>query len=95
MEDKKSYLQRLSAQMMAWDTEIQKLQLKASTIKAEAQADYQKQLEELRAKRQTAEQKLRELRNTGDDAWNEVKSGVDKSWLELKVAIEGAIAKFK
>ena len=95
MEDKKSYLQRLSAQMMAWDTEIQKLQLKASSIKAEAQADYQKQLEDLRTKRQAAEKKLKELREAGDDAWDEVKRGVDKSWMELKTAIEGAIAKFK
>lgn len=95
MENKKSYLQRLAEQLQEWDTEIDELKLKAHLAKADAKDELQKQLEELRVKRETAQSKLKLLQESSDDAWDDVKEGVEKSWKELKGAFASAISKFK
>lgn len=95
MENKKSYLQRLAEQLQEWDTEIDELKVKAHLAKADAKDELQKQLEELRVKKETAQSKLKLLQESSDDAWDDVKDGVEKSWKELKGAFASAIAKFK
>lgn len=95
MENKKSYLQRLAEQLQEWDTEIDELKLKAHLAKAEAKDELQKQLEDLRVKREAAQSKFQMLQESGDDAWEDIKEGVEKSWKELKGAFTSALSKFK
>jgi uncharacterized coiled-coil DUF342 family protein len=95
MEDKKSFLQKLSEQLQELDTELDELKVKAHLAKADARDELQKQMEELRVKRDEAQIKLKELQGVGDEAWDEIKAGVEKSWGELRGAFKSALAKFQ
>jgi chromosome segregation ATPase len=94
MQDKKSYLQMLAEQLQELDTELDELKLQAHLAKAEAQDELQKQIEELRSKKEMAQGKLKQLQEAGDEAWDDLKTGVEKSWTELRGAFRSAIAKF-
>ncbi|MDZ7290157.1 MAG: coiled coil domain-containing protein [candidate division KSB1 bacterium] len=93
MEDKKSYLQKLAAQLREWDTEIEELKVKAEKVTAEAHTEILRQIEELRAKKEVVQNKLQQLQEVGDDAWEDIKVGVERSWTELKGAFRSAFAK--
>jgi hypothetical protein len=94
MEDKKSYLEKLAAQLQQWDKDIDALKIKADKAKAEAKIEILKQIDELRAQKQTAQSRLTELQAAGDEAWDELKAGAEKSWTELKGAFKTALSKF-
>jgi len=94
MDDKQSYLQKLAAQLQQWDKEIDQLKVKADIAKAEAKTELLKQIDELRAKKQTAQGRLSELQAAGDEAWDDIKTGVEKSWTEMKGAFKSAMSKF-
>jgi archaellum component FlaC len=94
MQDKKSYLQMLAEQLQELDTELDELKLKAHLAKADAQDELQKQIEELRSKKEMAQGKLKQLQDAGDEAWDDIKAGVEKSWTELRGAFRSAISKF-
>ncbi len=95
MEDKKSYLQKLAQQLQEWDTEMDDLKLKADRAKAGAKAEFQKQLEELRVKKEAAQSKFKELQGASDEAWDDLRTGMEKSWTELKSSFRSAVSKFK
>jgi len=94
MEDKKSYLQKLAAQLQEWDTEIDELKVKAHLAKADAKDELDKQIDELRTKKEAARSKLQQLQDSGDEAWDDIKAGVEKSWTELRGAVRSAMSKF-
>ncbi len=95
MEQKQSYLNKLASQLQEWDKEIDVLKVKADNAKAGAKVELQTQLNELRAKRDSAQVKFKELQQAGDEAWDDIKDGVEKSWTELKGAFKSAMSKFK
>lgn len=94
METKASYLQKLAAQLQEWDTELDELKLKAGQAKADAQAEIEEQITELRAKKDAAMLKFNQLQDASDEAWEDIKAGAEKSWTELKGAFKSAFAKF-
>ena len=94
MQDKKSYLEMLADQLREWDTQIDELKVKAHLAKADAKDELAKQLEELKAKKETAQSKVKELQDAGDEAWDDIKAGVEKSWTEMKGAFRSAFSKF-
>jgi uncharacterized coiled-coil DUF342 family protein len=94
MEDKKSFLQNLSAQLQEWDKDIDKLMSEADKAAAGARAQLLKQIDELRAQRLVAQKKLAELESTSGEAWDEFRAGAEKSWTELKGAFKSAMSKF-
>lgn len=95
MSKKDAYEEKLHAQLDEWGAEIDKLQAKADNAKADAQLEYNKQIEELRSMQETAANKLTELRNAGDDAWEDLKAGLDNAWDSLGNALKSASSKFK
>ncbi|HEU18598.1 MAG TPA: DUF2254 domain-containing protein [Deltaproteobacteria bacterium] len=93
--NRKAFIDKLAAQLKQWDADIDKLEAKAEKAKAEAKADYQKQIEDLRDKKQTAKDKLDEVKQAGEEAWEELKSGAEEAFDTMKNAFQSAIAKFK
>jgi hypothetical protein len=94
MEDKQSFLQKLATQLQEWDTEIDELKVKAHLAKADAKDELNKQIEDLRVKKEAAQVKLKQLQEVGDEAWDELKAGAEKSWTELRGAFRSAMSKF-
>jgi hypothetical protein len=93
--DRKILIDKLADQLKHWDSEIEKLEAKAQNAKSMAQAEYSKQIQELRSKKDAAQAKLEKLRLAGEGAWKELKSGTETAVNDLKNAFQAALAKFK
>jgi len=93
--DRKAFIDKMSAQLKIWDAEIDKLEAKAEKAKADAKADYKKEIKDLRAKKQAAKDKLETVRQSGEMAWKELKSGAEKAYDTMKNAFQAAMSKFK
>ncbi|MDZ7700370.1 MAG: hypothetical protein U5R49_26725 [Deltaproteobacteria bacterium] len=94
-ETRDAYVQKLKAKMDEWNAEIDKLEAKADQADAESKIEYEKQLEDLRAKRKDVEDKMAELQQAGDGAWEDLKAGIESSWDSLGNALKSAASRFK
>jgi len=88
-------VQKLKAKMDEWNAEIDKLAAKADQAEADAKIEYEKQLEDLRAKRKDVEDKMAELQQAGDGAWEDLKAGIENAWDSLGSALKSAASRFK
>lgn len=95
MQKKELYERKLQAQLDEWTAEIDTLKARADKAEAEAQLEYYKQIESLRAMQQNAHTKLLDLKQAGDTAWEDMKAGMDQAWNSLGTAIRSASNRFK
>ncbi|MCB2184195.1 MAG: coiled coil domain-containing protein [Desulfobulbaceae bacterium] len=95
MSKKEAYEKKLQAQLDEWEAEIDKLKAKADKAQADAQIDYNEEIEELRAMHAEAKGKLAELRKAGDDAWKDLKMGIESAKDSLGTALKSAFSRFK
>lgn len=90
MSDKQAYEQKLEAKLEEWQASIDKLRAEAKEKGADVQAQYEKQIDELRQYRDQMETKLAEVRETQAAAWADMKGGVDKAWDDMSKAMQDA-----
>ncbi|QEW06420.1 sll1863 family stress response protein [Nitrincola iocasae] len=95
MSTKEAYEKKLQSQLDEWSAEIDKLKAKANSAEADAQLEYQKQINELRLMQQKADRKLNELREASDSAWKDLTIGIDSAWDSLSNAVKSASSHFK
>ncbi len=95
MNKKEAYQKKLQAQLDEWSAEIDMLKAKADGAEADAQLEYYKQIEELRAMQESANNKAAELKEANDDAWEDLKVGMDSAWNSLSNSVKSARSKFK
>jgi len=95
MSTKEDFLRKMHAKLDQWNAEIDALTAKADAAKAEARAEYHKQLETLRGKRDQASSKLNELESAGEGAWQDLKAGVELAWESVSEAVRSATSRFK
>ncbi|MGD9039165.1 MAG: hypothetical protein PVH82_05990 [Desulfobacteraceae bacterium] len=92
---KEAYQNKMEARLEEWKAEIDKLKAKAEKAEAEAQLEYFKQIEKLRAKQEVANEKLRALMQASDDSWQDLKAGMESAWIDLSESVKSAISRFK
>ena len=81
--------------MDEWGKEIDKLKVVAEKAKAGLQAEYYKEVEDLRCKQLAAQKKLHEMKEVSGDAWEDLKEGVEGAWDALSTGIKKAASRFK
>jgi len=89
------YQEQIESTLDEWGGEIDKIRKKADRLGAEARGKYREQIEDLRARQETARKKLEDLKRSGGEAWEDLRSGADAALDELKKGVEGAVAKLK
>jgi outer membrane murein-binding lipoprotein Lpp len=94
-ENKEAYVEKLQAKMDEWNAEIKKLEAKARQAEADSKINYEKEVEELRAKRRDLEEKMSQVRESGEGAWQDLKTGIESAWQSLDTAIKSAASRFK
>ena len=92
---KEEYQKELQEQLDEWGKEIDKLKVVASKAKAGLQAEYYKEVEDLRCKQLAAQQKLHEVKDASGDAWEDLKEGVEGAWDSLSKGVKSAVSRFK
>lgn len=95
MSMKEAYQKKMKAQLDVWSAEIDRLKAQAAKMEADAEIKVQREIDDLRAKRDAAAEKLARLERAGDDAWEDLKAGVEGAWDSLARAVKSASARFK
>jgi len=95
MNKRTEYVEKLSAQMVEWDNQIDLLKDKAESASPEAKSDYANAITTLQLKRDEAAAKLQGISTASDDEWEELKAGTEKVWDEIRTILHDAIVKIK
>jgi hypothetical protein len=93
MENRTEYVERISAQMVEWDVQIDLLKDKAESASSEAKSEYSKAISALKLKRDEAAQKLQGVSSAGDDEWEEIKTGTEHVMDEVRTMLRDTIKK--
>jgi uncharacterized coiled-coil DUF342 family protein len=95
MDKRTEYVEKLSAQMVEWDTQIDRLKEKAESAAPELKFEYSKTISALQLKRDEAAEKLQGISVAGDDDWEDMKAGAEQIWAEVKTMFRQGIGKTK
>ena len=94
MKDQRTrYVEKLSAQMVEWDVQIDRLKDKAENATAEERAEYSTTISALQLKRDQGAEKLQGIAMATDDEWEDMKTGADQIWGEVMALLRDAIKK--
>ena len=94
MSEKDDYVSRMNAQLDAWNKQAQEWQEKAKQAQAGQRAEYEKQLEIFRQRRDEAMEQMRKVQGASGDAWQELMKGADQAWNSMRDAYEKASERF-
>jgi len=95
MDKRTEYVEKLSAQMVEWDAQIDLLKDKAESATPEVKFEYSNAIAVLQLKRDEAAVKLQGISAAGDDEWEDLKSGTEQIWGEVRTILRDAILKIK
>ena len=94
MSTRDEYLQKIKAQLDAWDDDIDKLEEKAREAQVDMQEQYAKQLANMREMRDDAMARYVELQDAAGNAWDALVAGTEKAWHAWLDAFDEARSKF-
>jgi hypothetical protein len=94
MKDKQTeFVEKLSAEIVAWDVQIDQIKNEMERATAEAKHEHSKTIFALELKRNQAAEKLQGIAMATDDEWEDMKTGAEQIWDEVKGLLKGAIKK--
>lgn len=94
MTEKSAWERKFEAQIDEWRADIDKMQARARKAGADAQASYDSEIEDLKARQAKAEAELRKLRSASAEAWDDVRTGAEDSWNAMGRAMKDAWSRF-
>ena len=84
MDKRTEYVEKLSAQMVELEVQIDALKEKAESATSEEKFVYAKTITDLQLKLDQAAEKLQGISAATDDDWEDLKSGAEQIWKEVK-----------
>jgi uncharacterized coiled-coil DUF342 family protein len=87
-EKKDLYRKKIEAQIEEWDAQIDVLKAKAKKTGSEARLRLDRQIDDLKSRRETIRTHLKDMQKSGDEAWHKLRDRVDHAVGELKNAWE-------
>lgn len=93
-EHRHEFIARLEEQLEEWSARIEALGSRAGGISADARHEFDRQVDELRARLEEARRTLHDVRTSGEHAWQDLASGAEQAWRELRRAVERASSRF-
>ena len=95
MDKRTEYVEKLSAQMVEWDSQIYLLKDKAKSASPGMKFEYSNAVVLLQLKRDEAAAKLQGISAASDDEWEDLKTGTEKAWDEVRSILHDAVMKIK
>ena len=95
MTARDDYVKKLKEQLDRWNTDISKLEARAKQPLVGMKDAYEKQLQDLRKRRDAMQQKMTEIQKAGDQAWDHLREGADKAWKAMEESFRNARSIFK
>ena len=93
MDEQTKYVEKLSAQMVEWDVEIERLKEKAESATAEEKFEYSRTIGTLQLKRDQAAEQLLGISAASADEWEDMKTGAEQIWDEVRGLLRDSIRK--
>ena len=84
MDKQTEIVEKLSAQIVEWDVQIDRLKDQGENATAEAKIAYFKAVAALQLKREQAAEKLQGIGIVSEDEWEDIKDGAEQIWDEVK-----------
>jgi predicted RNase H-like nuclease (RuvC/YqgF family) len=94
MTSRHEYIDKLKEKLDEWDADIDELEDRARTAKAELKLELEDQITSLKLKRDIAKLKLSEIKDASEEAWEDIKAGAEEAWADVKDAMEKAKSHF-
>jgi len=95
MGPREEYQVQMEKQLNDWKVQTERFKAGAEQIEASAKAQYEKQLEALRAAQTEAWEDFYKLKGANESAWGQFKAHMDKAGGEVKAAVERMTTNFK
>ena len=95
MDKQTEYVEKLSAQIVEWDAQIDLLKDKAESAPSGEKSGYSDEIRALQLKRDEAASKLQGIAPTSDDEWGDIKTGSENVMDEVRTMVSDAITKIK
>ena len=93
MDKQTEYVEKLSAQIVEWDAQIDLLRDKAESAASGEKSEYSNEISALQLKRDAAALKLQGIAPTSDDKWGDIKTGSENVLDEVRSMVSDAITK--
>lgn len=94
MTARDAYVRKLKDQLDRWNAELSKLETKARQPLTGMKDAYEKQLKELRGRRNAMQQQMAEIQKAGDHAWDHLRKSSDEAWKAMEESIKKAWSVF-
>lgn len=94
MVNRDEYVKKLKSQLDQWNAEVTKWEAQAKQAQAGVQAEYQKQLQQYRSRRDEALAQLHKVQSASADAWSDMMRGTDDAWKKMQEAFNQARSRF-
>jgi len=95
MANRDEYVQKLKAQIDAWNAEAARWEQKAREAQAGLKLEYQRQLEQVKSRREEMLYQLRLLQGASAGAWEDLMRGADLAWKGMQEAFDRARTHFE
>lgn len=95
MDKRTEYVEKLSAQIVEWDAQIDRLRDKAESASLDEKFEFNNAIATLQLKRDEAAEKLQGISTATDDEWEELKAGTERVWGEIRTILRDAVLKIK
>ena len=80
IENKREYIEKISARLKELDREISKLEKAADKAVEAVKAEYHQQIKDLFLKKAKVQDKVDKLQKVSGKAWEDMKAGNELSW---------------
>lgn len=95
MRTRDEWVEKAKAKLDEWNTELDRLEAKAQSAKADREAQYRRLIDKLQGYRDEARTRLDEIQRSGDDAWDDLRDGLQRSWSALAEGFRAALEEFR
>lgn len=95
MTTRDEYIRKMHSRLDQLNSEIDKLVTRKNQLHETGHSEFNKQMEELRHRRDEAREKLSHLQGASENAWEDIKCGLDMAWESISQAVESARSRFK
>jgi len=93
MDKRTEYVERLTAHMVEWDSQIMLLRAKSEHSLPDTKMEYSNTIAELQHKRDMLAQKLDSISSSSDDTWEELKTGTENALGDIRAIFFNAVTK--
>ena len=93
MDKQTEFVEKLSAKIVEWDVQIDRLKDQGENATAETKLAYSKAVAALQLKRDQAAEKLQGIGMVSEDDWEDIKDGAEQIWDEVKELLRDVIKK--